>query len=164
MTATVTLGIDIGTTGTKVVAFDAADGRLLAVSRSVRAHTDGPGIAEADGAEWIDNTISAIGDLIAHHGVDPRRVAAISTTGMVPAVVALDDVAMPCVGGSYRAMLGRSTRSPPSPSSSRFSTRSPPRVARSASSRSLRRCCGCRLTSPSCGHAPVSSWAVTTGC
>jgi xylulokinase len=95
MTATVTLGIDIGTTGTKVVAFDAADGRLLAVSRSVRAHTDGPGIAEADGAEWIDNAITAIGDLIAHHGVDPHRVAAISTTGMVPAVIALDDRHLP---------------------------------------------------------------------
>lgn len=91
MSATVTLGIDIGTTGTKVVAFDAADGRLLAVSRSVRAHTDGPGIAEADSAEWIDNAVAAIGDLIAHHDVDPRRVSAISTTGMVPAVLALDD-------------------------------------------------------------------------
>ncbi|MDO8338540.1 MAG: FGGY family carbohydrate kinase [Microcella sp.] len=95
MTATVSLGIDIGTTGTKVVAFDAADGRLLAVSRSVRAHTDGPGIAEADCAEWIENTVSAVADLIAHHGVDPRRIASISTTGMVPAVVALNDEHLP---------------------------------------------------------------------
>ncbi|RZT63927.1 xylulokinase [Microcella alkaliphila] len=95
MTATVTLGIDIGTTGTKVVAFDAADGRLIAVSRSVQAHTDGPGMAEADGAEWIDNAITAIGELIAHHGVDPRRVAAISTTGMVPAVIPLDHRCVP---------------------------------------------------------------------
>lgn len=95
MTASVTLGIDLGTTGTKVVAFDAADGRLLAVSRSVRAHTDGPGIAEADAAEWIDNAVTAITDLIVHHGVDPHRVAAISTTGMVPAVITLDERLVP---------------------------------------------------------------------
>ncbi|MFL0712460.1 MAG: FGGY-family carbohydrate kinase [Microcella pacifica] len=95
MKASITLGIDIGTTGTKVVAFDAADGRLTAVSRSVTANADGPGIAEADPREWIENTISAIADLLAHHQLDARRVAAISTTGMVPAVLLLGDDGMP---------------------------------------------------------------------
>ncbi|MBX9717371.1 MAG: hypothetical protein K2X36_00830 [Microbacteriaceae bacterium] len=95
MRASITLGIDIGTTGTKVVAFDSANGRLVAVSRSVTAHTDGPGIAEADAREWIDNTISAIVDLLAHHHLDANRVAAISTTGMVPAVLVLGDDGMP---------------------------------------------------------------------
>ena len=95
MKASITLGIDIGTTGTKVVAFDAADGRLMAVSRSVTAHTNGHGIAEADALEWVDNAISAIADLLTHHHLDARRIAAISTTGMVPAVLVLGDDGMP---------------------------------------------------------------------
>lgn len=90
MTSTITLGIDIGTTGTKVVAFSTDEGSMIAASRSATAYSSRAGIAEADCAEWVDNAVSAIAELLTDARIEPSRVGAISTTGMVPAVVMID--------------------------------------------------------------------------
>jgi len=90
MNSTIMLGIDIGTTGTKVVAFDTLDGSLIAASRASTVYSPGPGRAEADCAEWMGSTISAIVELLADASVEAERIAGIATTGMVPAVVLLD--------------------------------------------------------------------------
>lgn len=88
MTEGLIVGIDIGTTGVKAVLVDPAAGVVAQATRANRLLSVQPGWAEADPAQWIANVESCLADLAAAAG--PRRVAAIATTGMVPAVVAAD--------------------------------------------------------------------------
>jgi xylulokinase len=86
-----TIGVDIGTTGTKTVLVDTADARIVAqATRDNRLFADLPGRAEADPAQWLDNTVQTIRQVLAESGVAPSDVGALATTGMVPAVVAVD--------------------------------------------------------------------------
>lgn len=43
-----TIGVDVGTTGTKTVLFDTAAGIVAQASREATLHSPGPGIAKAD--------------------------------------------------------------------------------------------------------------------
>src|SRR5690606_33743617 len=49
-----------------------------------------PGFAEADPAQWLENVLDSIREVISASGVDPADISAVATTGMVPAVLALD--------------------------------------------------------------------------
>ena len=86
----ITLGLDIGTTGVKGIALDLEGGLLAQVSQSNELHSPHAGWAEADPAQWIENSHSVLAALAAHPEVNAARVVGIATTGMVPAVVALD--------------------------------------------------------------------------
>lgn len=89
--ANLTIGIDVGTTGTKVVLLDPGARILATASRSTRLFSDGPGRAEASPTEWLDNSLDAMSEVLAHPGIRRSDVAAVATTGMVPAVVLLGD-------------------------------------------------------------------------
>jgi xylulokinase len=86
-----TIGVDIGTTGTKTVLVDITQGRIAGqASRDTSLYADAPGQAEADPAQWLNNVHEGIRAVLAESGVAPQHVGALATTGMVPAVVAID--------------------------------------------------------------------------
>ena len=90
------LGIDIGTTGTKAVLLDASAGRVVAsASRPAALHTPGPGIAEADTADWWGNICELVPELLRIAGADNGAIATVAASGMVPAVVPLDRAGTP---------------------------------------------------------------------
>lgn len=86
----ITLGLDIGTTSTIGILID-TEGRVLATaSRPVTLHSDRPGWAEEDPHEWWRNVGEICRELIATAGIAPGAIAAVGTTGMLPALVLLD--------------------------------------------------------------------------
>lgn len=86
----ITVGIDLGTTGVKVSAVTIDQKAIVSVSRENTLFSDGPGYAEADTEQWARNVADALSELLAHPSIDRSAVRAISTTGMVPAVVLVD--------------------------------------------------------------------------
>src|SRR5664279_2234545 len=88
--STYTIGIDIGTTGTKTVLFDVEQGIIAQVSRDATLFSEQAGYAEADTRQWYTNVVESIREILSTHAISPEKVVAIATSGMVPAVVALD--------------------------------------------------------------------------
>lgn len=86
-------GIDVGTTGVKGVLVDPETGVVAQATRANALSSREPGWAEADPAQWIAGVEAVLTELAAAAGARP--VAAIATTGMVPAVVAIDGDGMP---------------------------------------------------------------------
>ena len=101
-----TLGIDIGTTGTKTVLLDVHGGLVAEASQATELHSPFPGAAEADTQQWIRNVVDTIRKVLSTSGVNPADVAAIATTGMLPAVVVVDANRRPL----RRAILQNDTR------------------------------------------------------
>lgn len=90
-----TIGIDIGTTGTKTVLFDTGRGIIAQASRETTLYSTGPGFAEADPGQWHANVIESIREVLSTSGIGGDAVAAVAASGMVPAVVTLDDEGKP---------------------------------------------------------------------
>lgn len=88
--STHTIGIDLGTTGTKCVLFAPGVGIVAQASRPARLFSPRPGFAEADPAEWLTNVHECIRELLAGSGVPASDIAAVAASGMVPAVVVCD--------------------------------------------------------------------------
>jgi xylulokinase len=86
----VTVGIDVGTTGTKTVLFDVSRGIIAQASRETTLHSPAPGFAEADTAQWLTNVIDTIREVRSRTDISVD-IDAIAVSGMVPAVVAVDD-------------------------------------------------------------------------
>ncbi|MGW0158660.1 FGGY-family carbohydrate kinase [Mycobacterium sp. NPDC003323] len=102
-----TIGIDIGTTGTKTVLVDVAEARIVAqATHEAQLFSDAPGHAEADPTQWLHNVHAGIREVLADSAVSPDRIAALSTTGMVPAVIAVDHDGTPV----RRALLQNDAR------------------------------------------------------
>jgi xylulokinase len=99
--ATLVLGVDVGTTSTKVVLADPMAGVLAQASEPVALSSPHPGWAEADPAQWWANLATLVpAVLAAASGATGRTVtaadiAAVATTGMVPAVIPVDDGGRP---------------------------------------------------------------------
>lgn len=86
----VLLGIDIGTTATKV-SVAALDGRVLAeASAECVVDSSHPGWAEVDASQWWDNVVALVPRVLAQAAVEPDRIRAVGVSGMVPAVLCLD--------------------------------------------------------------------------
>jgi xylulokinase len=85
-----TIGLDLGSSGTKAVLFDADTGVLATATRPVDQYSDQIGWSEAQPTQWWDNTCALIPELLDLAGCGARDVAAIATSGMVPAVLLLD--------------------------------------------------------------------------
>src|SRR5580692_1076624 len=86
------LGIDVGSTSTKVVLAE-PDGAVLAqASAPVDLSSSRPGWAEADPAQWWRNVCALIPRVL---GTRAGDLAAVACTGMVPAVVPADLTARP---------------------------------------------------------------------
>lgn len=89
------LGLDIGTTSTIGILIR-PPGRVLALaSRPVTLRSPAPGWAEEDPADWWANVCALIPDLLAEAGIGADAITAIGVTGMLPALVCLDDRGLP---------------------------------------------------------------------
>jgi xylulokinase len=99
--ATLVLGIDVGTTSTKVVLADPAAGVVAQASEPVALSSPHPGWAEADPAQWWANLASLVPAVLASASAAMGRpvtaadIAAVATTGMVPAVIPIDEAGRP---------------------------------------------------------------------
>ncbi|BDX32725.1 carbohydrate kinase [Mycobacterium antarcticum] len=90
-----TIGIDIGTTGTKTVLFDTDRGIVAQAARETTLHSPHPGFAEADTTQWHGNVVESIREVLRTSGIHGESVAAVAVSGMVPAVVPIDDEGRP---------------------------------------------------------------------
>lgn len=87
-----TLGLDIGTTSTIGILIQPDEGKVLALaSRPVTLSSPRPGFAEEEPAEWWDNVRHLVPEVLRQAGVAADAVAAVGVTGMLPAVVLLDE-------------------------------------------------------------------------
>ncbi|HXF69210.1 MAG TPA: FGGY-family carbohydrate kinase [Thermoflexus sp.] len=87
--ARMALGIDVGTTGVKGVLIGSG-GELVAEALAPHdLHSPYPGWAEEDPADWWQGVISVCRQLLA--GRDPKEIAVVGCSGMVPALVLLDE-------------------------------------------------------------------------
>ena len=85
------LGFDIGTTSTIGALIELPTRIVAVVSRPVRLNSPKPGWAEEDPAEWWANVCEISHELLLTAGVAGTDIAAIGVTGMLPAVVLLDE-------------------------------------------------------------------------
>ena len=85
------LGIDIGTTSTIGILIRPPDQVLGLVSRPVRLSSPQPGWTEEDPEQWWRNVGDICRELLAVSGLRGDRIAGVGITGMLPAVVLLDD-------------------------------------------------------------------------
>src|SRR5437879_2623024 len=83
------LGIDIGTTGLKAIALHQTRGILAQVELPHELLSPFPGWAEEDAEYWWTTTRRALRELLTL--VPARDIAAIGVSGMVPAMVLLDN-------------------------------------------------------------------------
>ncbi|ANP89821.1 FGGY-family carbohydrate kinase [Rhizobium leguminosarum] len=88
---TMVLGLDIGTTSTIGILLRLPDEILVTASRSVSLRSPDIGWAEEDPADWWANVCSIIPELLERSGAKASDIRAIGTTGMLPAVVLLDE-------------------------------------------------------------------------
>jgi xylulokinase len=84
------LGIDVGSTGTKAVLVDPSAGTAAVASAEVALKSAYPGWAEADPAAWWRNTCALVPRLLVQARITAADIAAVATTGMVPAVIPAD--------------------------------------------------------------------------
>lgn len=85
------LGIDIGTTSTKVVLLD-PDGKILAdVFMNTGLNSPFATWSEENPHEWWENVCRLIPESMRLAGLTPGDIAAVGLSGMVPALVLLDE-------------------------------------------------------------------------
>jgi xylulokinase len=90
-----TIGIDVGTTGTKAVLFDTESGIVAQASRETTLYSPSPGFAEADTDQWYAGAVESIREVLSTSGISGDSVAAVAVSGMVPAVVVVDPEGKP---------------------------------------------------------------------
>src|SRR3954468_12175823 len=84
------LGLDIGTTSTIGILIDAEGGMLATAQRPTELFSPHANWAEEDPAQWWSNCCAIIRELLSKSRVAGGEVAAGGATGMVPALVLLD--------------------------------------------------------------------------
>lgn len=85
------VGLDIGTTSTIGVLLAPPDRVLALTQRPVDLIAPHPGWAEEDPEQWWRNVCTLTRELIALGGIEAGEIAGVGVTGMLPAVVLLDD-------------------------------------------------------------------------
>lgn len=84
------LGIDIGTSGTKSVLFDANGNSLASSTKEYPMYQPQNGWAEQNPDDWWDATVQTCHAVIKKSGVDPRDIAGIGISGQMHGLVMLD--------------------------------------------------------------------------
>ena len=84
------LGLDIGTTSTAGVLIDAEGATLATAERPSELVSRHANWAEEDPERWWSNCCALVGELLKAAKITADRIAAVGVTGMVPAVVLLD--------------------------------------------------------------------------
>lgn len=87
------IGIDIGTTSLKAIALQRERGVVASAEFPHELRSPRPGWAEEDAEAWWTTTRAAIRQLLEQ--VSAERIAAIGVSGMVPAMVLLDENGKP---------------------------------------------------------------------
>lgn len=93
MTSRYVLGIDVGTTALKAIALERERGIVAQAELPHELLSRHPGWAEEDPERWWTTTLEAIHELLA--GVPATAIEAIGVSGMVPAMVLLDEDSVP---------------------------------------------------------------------
>ncbi len=86
----VLLGIDVGTTATKAVVIDTQGNIAAEASRPAALSSPHATWAEENPEQWWANTRELIPEVLDHAGARASQVAAVGTSGMVPALILLD--------------------------------------------------------------------------
>jgi len=89
------LGIDIGTTATKVILCDRRGQVVAEASEEQQLNSPHPGWAEEDPGQWWENTIRGILRSLEMSRIPPSSLEGIGVSGMVPAMVLLDEKGIP---------------------------------------------------------------------
>ncbi|HUC13772.1 MAG TPA: FGGY family carbohydrate kinase [Acidimicrobiales bacterium] len=84
------LGIDLGTTATKVTLFDPDRGAVASVSEESSHYSANPAWSEADTSVWWRNVCELVPRALDVAGARASEVRGVAASGMVPAVVLLD--------------------------------------------------------------------------
>ena len=100
------LGIDLGSSGVKAVLLSPEHGIVASATKDVDLYSDHPGWAEADPAQWWTAVCSLVPTLLTTANVTNVAVVGVAVTGMVPAVVVVDEGGRPL----RRAMLQNDAR------------------------------------------------------
>jgi len=91
----VLLGIDIGSSGVKAVLLDPDRGVVASSSYDVALYSDYPGWAEAEHGQWWDAVCALVPLLLNQINATNANIAAVGVSGMVPAILVLDDDGRP---------------------------------------------------------------------
>jgi xylulokinase len=89
------LGIDVGSSATKAILLDANLGIVASSSRATILHSLHTGWAEADPSDWWRSVTELVPELLASVGASANDVVGIACSGMVPAVLCLDENRQP---------------------------------------------------------------------
>jgi xylulokinase len=89
------LGLDIGTTSTIGILIDDRGGTLAVASRPVDLHSPHGNWAEEDPAQWWSNVGAVCRELLTSAGIEPEAIAGVGVTGMLPAIILLDEDGTP---------------------------------------------------------------------
>ena len=91
MATSYVIGLDIGTTSTVGILVGLPGTVAAVASRQTTLSSPQPGWAEEDPAEWWNNTCAVLQELMAALPAPKSALAGIAVTGMLPAVVLLDE-------------------------------------------------------------------------
>ncbi|MGB9673992.1 MAG: FGGY-family carbohydrate kinase, partial [Anaerolineales bacterium] len=91
MSSSYLLGIDIGTTATKIILIDLHGHLLSEVSLPATLHSPQPNFAEEDPLEWWANICQGVPQCLHHAQVSPNEVLSIGVSGMVPTLILVDE-------------------------------------------------------------------------
>lgn len=106
MSSNIFLGVDIGSSAVKAILLHPARGIIASTHHPVQQFTEQPGWSEADTDEWWNGFTRAIPDLLEKSNVQPKDIKGIAFSGMVPALVAVDEHGKPV----RRAILQNDSR------------------------------------------------------
>lgn len=84
------LGLDIGTSGTKVALFEASGGLVASAIEEYPLYQPQPGWAEQNPADWWQATCTGIRRVLSSSGVKPTAIKAIGLSGQMHGTVLLD--------------------------------------------------------------------------
>ena len=84
------MGIDIGTTATKIILIDLEGHVIASVEKPSTLLSPYAGWAEEDANQWWQNVQEGVPECIRKAGIEAGQIAAVGTSGMVPTIVLLD--------------------------------------------------------------------------
>jgi xylulokinase len=85
------MGIDIGTTATKIIVIDLNGHVIASVEKPSMLLSQYAGWAEEDANQWWQNVQAGVPECIQKAGIEADQIAAVGTSGMVPTIVLLDE-------------------------------------------------------------------------
>ncbi len=95
MSTALLLGIDIGTTATKVVLIDTGGHVLAEMQRPVNLYSPNAGWAEEQPLEWWQNVCVAIPECLQQARAQAGQITGIGVSGMVPTTILVDHQGRP---------------------------------------------------------------------